>query len=107
MLIVLGMLLEGLPALLIFAPLMLPMAQGLGIDPVYYAVVLIISMGIGTHLPPIGIGYYIACAIGRTTAEESFKPALSYQLVVLVGLLILAVFPSITTSIPDWLHLAR
>jgi tripartite ATP-independent transporter DctM subunit len=107
MLIVLGMLLEGLPALLIVGPLMLPIAQALGIDPVYYAVVLIIAMGVGTHLPPIGVGYYIACAIGGTTAEESFKPALTYQLVALCGLLILAVFPGLTTSVLDWLHIAR
>jgi tripartite ATP-independent transporter DctM subunit len=107
LIIVLGMLLEGLPALLIFAPLLLPVAAAMGIDPVYYAIVLIIAMGVGTHLPPIGVGYYIACAIGGTTAEESFKPALVYQMVALAGLVILAMFPAITTSLVDWLHLAR
>ena len=67
LLIIMGQLLEGLPAVFIFAPLLLPIAIDFGIDPVQYAMVLIISMGIGSFAPPAGVGFYVAAATGRET----------------------------------------
>jgi TRAP-type C4-dicarboxylate transport system permease large subunit len=62
--LVLGCLLEGLPAILLLAPLMFPIAKKLGINDVHYAMVVVTSMNIGLMMPPIGVGFYVACRIG-------------------------------------------
>ena len=70
LLIIMGQLLEGLPAVLIFAPLLLPIATDFGVNPVQYAMVLIIAMGIGSFAPPAGVGFYVACATGPRNRGE-------------------------------------
>lgn len=103
-LIVMGTLLEGLPALLIFGPLLLPIGEQLGVAPLHFAVLLIIAMGIGLFAPPFGIGLYVACAVGGASIEEATKPILPYLGVVLVGLIIVALFPWLTLALPQALH---
>ena len=63
--IVLGSVLEGIPAIVLFGPLLFPIARAVGIHEVHYAMVVILAMGIGLFAPPFGVGYYAACAIGR------------------------------------------
>ena len=63
--IVLGSVLEGIPAIVLFGPLLFPIARQVGIHEVHYAMVVILAMGIGLFAPPFGVGYYAACAIGR------------------------------------------
>jgi tripartite ATP-independent transporter DctM subunit len=100
MLVVLGMLLEGLPALLILAPLLVPLAPGLGIDPLHYGIVLLIAMGIGSFLPPLGIGFYIACAVARARMERASRIMVPYAVVLLLGLLVVAYVPEFTLFLP-------
>ena len=63
--VVIGALLEGLPALLIFGPILFPISRSVGIDPVHYGIVIVAAMGIAFFLPPIGVGLTIAAGIGR------------------------------------------
>ena len=63
--VVLGSVLEGIPAIVLFGPLLFPIARAVGIHEVHYAMVVILAMGIGLFAPPFGVGYYAACAIGR------------------------------------------
>jgi tripartite ATP-independent transporter DctM subunit len=99
-LIVAGSFLEGSPALIVFAPLLIPIATSLGINPVQYAMVLIIAMGLGSFLPPIGIGLYIASSVSGATVEESTKPMLRYVPVLVAGLLIIAFVPPVSLLLP-------
>ena len=69
--IVLGSVLEGIPAIVLFGPLLFPIAQALGIRDVHYAIVVVLAMGLGLFSPPLGVGYYAACAIGKTEARSS------------------------------------
>ena len=101
LLVVMGQILEGLPAVLIFAPLLLPAAIELGIDPVQYSMVLIVAMGIGSFSPPAGIGFYVASAIGRESMEKSLRHFLPYLLALIVGLIVLAAVPWISTVLPN------
>ena len=73
-LIVMGSVLEGAAALIIFGPLLLPVAVQLGIDPLHFGVVLVISMGVGLFAPPLGLGLYGACLIGNVPIEQTIKP---------------------------------
>jgi tripartite ATP-independent transporter DctM subunit len=106
-LVVLGSLLEGLPALLILAPLLLPIATQLGISDLHYGIVLLIAMGIGAFLPPLGVGFYIACAIARAPMGRSTRAMVPYVAVLLVGLLLVTFVPWFTLSLPRALGLAH
>jgi TRAP-type C4-dicarboxylate transport system permease large subunit len=68
----------------------------MGVHEVHYAMVVVLSMGIGLFAPPFGVGYYAACAVGRVNPSEGIKPIIPYVLALLVGLAIVAAFPSIS-----------
>lgn len=97
--IILGCFLEGLPAIVLMAPLMFPIARKLGIHDVHYAMVVVTSMNIGLMAPPIGIGFYIACKIGNVSPDEAMGAIWPYLLALVVGLLIIAAFPGISTIV--------
>ncbi len=63
--IILGSVLEGIPAIVLFGPLLFPIARQLGVHEVHYAMIVILAMGMGLFAPPFGVGYYAACAISR------------------------------------------
>jgi tripartite ATP-independent transporter DctM subunit len=104
-LVVMGALLEGLPALLIFGPLLLPMVGQFGIDPLQYGVVMIISMGLGAFSPPIGVGMFVTCSICDTTMENASRHMVPYLLVVVIGLLLVAFIPWFSLIAPRLLHM--
>lgn len=93
---VLGSVLEGIPAIVLFGPLLFPIARAVGVHEVHYAMIIIPAMGIGLFAPPFGVGYYAACAIGRVDPAEGIRPIWGYLLAVLVGLIIVAIFPWIS-----------
>jgi TRAP-type C4-dicarboxylate transport system permease large subunit len=89
----LGSVLEGIPAIVLFGPLLFPIARTLGIHDVHYAMVAILAMGIGLFAPPLGIGYYTACAIGSVKPEDGVRPIIAYLVALFLGLLVVAMFP--------------
>jgi len=91
--IILGSVLEGIPAIVLLGPLLFPIANQLGIHEVHYAMVVILAMGIGLFAPPFGVGYYVACAIGRVDPSEGIGPIWGYMLALLGGLALIAAFP--------------
>ncbi|KQU50065.1 hypothetical protein ASG72_18880 [Bosea sp. Leaf344] len=95
--IILGCVLEGLPALVLMAPLMFPIAKKLGINDVHYSMVVVTSMNIGLMTPPIGIGFYIACKIGNVSPDEAMSAIWPYLVALLAGLILIAAFPIIST----------
>ncbi len=99
-LIVMGSVLEGAAALIIFGPLLLPVAVKLGIDPLHFGVVLVISMGLGLFAPPLGLGLYGACLIGNVPIEQTIKPIIGYLGLLLLCLLVIAFVPAISTALP-------
>jgi tripartite ATP-independent transporter DctM subunit len=91
--VVLGSVLEGIPAIVLFGPLLFPVARAVGIHEVHYAMVVILAMGIGLFAPPFGVGYYAACAIGRVEPAAGMRPILGYMAVLVVGTIIVAAVP--------------
>ena len=96
--IVLGSVLEGIPAIVLFGPLMFPIARQVGVNEVHYAMVVILAMGIGLFAPPIGVGYYSACAISRIHPDLGIRPFLNYLVALIVGLVLVVAFPWISTG---------
>ena len=99
-LIVMGSVLEGAAALIIFGPLLMPVAVKLGIDPLHFGVVLVVAMGIGLFAPPLGLGLYGACLIGNVPIEQTIKPIMGYLGLLLLCLLVIAFVPEISTALP-------
>jgi tripartite ATP-independent transporter DctM subunit len=102
LLILVGVLLEGLPSLNVVAPLLIPIAGKLGLSEVHYALVLIIAMGIGGFMPLAGVGFYVCCAIMRCDIERASRAMLPYLAVVLLGLLVVAFVPWFATALPRY-----
>jgi tripartite ATP-independent transporter DctM subunit len=96
--VVLGSVLEGIPAIVLFGPLLFPIAKAVGIHEVHYAMVVILAMGIGLFAPPFGVGYYAACAIGRVEPVAGMRPIWGYMLALVIGTIIVAAVPWISTG---------
>ncbi|MCK1343183.1 TRAP transporter large permease subunit [Bradyrhizobium sp. CW11] len=91
--VILGSVLEGIPAIVLFGPLLFPIARHVGVHDVHYAMVVVLAMGIGLFAPPFGVGYYAACAISRINPDEGMKPIVGYMIALLIGTLIVAAVP--------------
>jgi tripartite ATP-independent transporter DctM subunit len=96
--IVLGSVLEGIPAIVLFGPLLFPIAKAAGVHEVHYAMVVIFAMGIGLFAPPFGVGYYGACAVSKVNPDEGIRHIWGYIAAMLVGLVIVAAFPWFSTG---------
>jgi tripartite ATP-independent transporter DctM subunit len=94
--VVLGSVLEGIPAIVLFGPLLFPIARAVGIHEVHYAMVVVLAMGIGLFAPPFGVGYYVACAIGRVDPTEGMRTIWGYMLALAIGTVIVAAVPWIS-----------
>jgi tripartite ATP-independent transporter DctM subunit len=96
MFVILGSVLEGIPAIVLFGPLLFPIARQVGVHEVHYAMVVILAMGIGLFAPPFGVGYYAACAISRVNPDEGVGPIVGYMLALLIGTILIAAVPWIS-----------
>ncbi|MGF7212503.1 tripartite ATP-independent transporter DctM subunit [Skermanella aerolata] len=99
--IILGSVLEGIPAIVLFGPLLFPIARQIGVHEVHYAMVVVLAMGIGLFAPPFGVGYYAACAISRIHPDEGMKPIVGYMLALIAGLIVVAAVPWISIGFLD------
>lgn len=95
--LILGCLLEGLPAVLLLAPIMFPIAKKLGIHDIHYSMVVVCAMNVGLMAPPIGVGFYIACRIGGASPDEVARAIWPYLAALVVGVIIIAAVPAIST----------
>ena len=95
---VLGSVLEGIPAIVLFGPLLFPIARELGVNEVHYAIVVILAMGLGLFAPPFGVGFYAACAVGKVSPDESMGRIVPYLFALLLALIVVAAVPWLTTG---------
>lgn len=91
--VVLGSLLEGIPAIVLFGPLLFPIAKLVGVNEVHYAMVVIFAMGLGLFAPPFGVGFYAACAIGRVSPDVAMPRVWPHMAALFVALLLLVFVP--------------
>jgi tripartite ATP-independent transporter DctM subunit len=101
-----GSVLEGLPAIILLGPLLVPVAQAYHINGIQYAVVLILAIGLGTFAPPMGVGYLFACRVVRSDERSTARALMPYLIATWLGIVAIAFIPSITTSLPGWLSLS-
>jgi TRAP-type C4-dicarboxylate transport system permease large subunit len=100
LMIVFGAILEGAPALIIFGPLLAPIAHHLGVHPLHFGTVMVIAMGLGLFSPPIGLGLFATCAITGTQMKDVAGPMLKYLAVLFAGLMVLVFVPAFSLWLP-------
>ena len=91
--VVLGSVLEGIPAIVLFGPLLFPIAKAMGVHEVHYAIVVVLAMGVGLFAPPFGVGYYAACAVSRIHPNDGLRPIIPYMLALVIGIVVIAAVP--------------
>ena len=91
--VILGSVLEGIPAIVLFGPLLFPVARALGVHEVHYAMVVIFAMGLGLFAPPFGVGFYAACAIGRVSPDQAMPRVWRYLGALFLALIVIAAVP--------------
>jgi len=100
-LIAVGMFLETLPALLILSPILLPVVNAFGIDPVHFGIIICFNLIIGIITPPMGIGLFVAARVADIPPERVLRATLPFFAPLLLGLLIVSAFPQLTLWLPD------
>lgn len=100
LLFVIGMFIETSAAILVLAPLLLPVAVSLGVDPVHFGLVMIVNLALGMMTPPIGVNLYAACAVAKVPIEKVAPSLIPFIVVVLMCLALLTYVPAITLWLP-------
>ena len=100
MVMLFGMVLEGLPAAVVLIPVIYPIAKKIGIHPIHFNIVLTAAVGIGLFLPPIGVGLLMALRFANITVGQHFRAYWPYLTALVIGLLLLILFPEITLFLP-------
>jgi tripartite ATP-independent transporter DctM subunit len=101
--VIVGSLLEGIPCLVILAPILYPVAVRLGINGVHYAMVVVLAMGVGIFLPPVGIGFFASCSVMHASVEDTSRAILPYMAALLGGILMLAYVPWFSMAVVNLL----
>jgi len=105
LLLIIGTLVNASAAVVILTPIFLPVAIQLGIDPLFFGVLMVVNLAIGCITPPVGLDLFVASAIAEVPLERVIKASLPFLAVLLIDLLILTFIPSIITFIPDMIRL--
>ena len=95
-----GTFMDATPAIIIFTPILYPVSQKLGIDPVHFGIVLVANLGLGFITPPVGSCLYVAASIGKTSIEEVAKRILPFYGMMFVALMAITYWPDMTLFVP-------
>jgi C4-dicarboxylate transporter, DctM subunit len=98
--ILLGAVLEGLPAVVILVPTFLPVVKQMNIDLIHYSIVVTAATGIGLFLPPIGVGLFVSCGIAGVGVDKVTREMMPYVMMLTLGLLLVIAFPWLTLVLP-------
>ena len=101
LLFLVGFVMDLTPAMLILAPILLPVMKSVGIDPVYFGVIMSINLGIGLITPPVGTVLYVATGVANISLEDLVKSIMPFLFTLLAVMGLLIVFPDIVMFIPN------
>ncbi len=101
LLIVLGMFMDMGILVLLLTPILLPVAKGIGIDTIHFAMIMLSSLGLGLCTPPVGTSLFVGCAIADLPIEKSFKGFLPFYIVMVIFIFAVAYIPAISLWLPS------
>jgi C4-dicarboxylate transporter DctM subunit len=102
-----GMVLEGLPAAVVLIPVVFPIAEAMGIDPIHFNIVQTAAVGIGLFLPPMGVGLLMALRFANLSVGQHFRTYIPYMLALFAGLILIICIPEISLTLPRLAGLIR
>lgn len=104
-LLVVGTFMDMAPALLIFTPIFLPVAQSVGMDVIQFGVMIVMNLSIGTITPPVGSVLFVGCSVAELKVEDVIRRLLPYFAAICVSLLFVTFVPAVSTWLPTVLGL--
>lgn len=104
LLLILGMFLEGGAALIILAPLLVPVVVGLGVDPVHFGLIIIVNIMIGGVTPPFGSMMFTTCSITNTPIQDFVREVIPFIIALIIALLIVTYIPNVVMILPNLLY---
>ena len=102
-LLAIGTFLDLTPAMILLVPILMPIARGLGMEPVHFGVMLILALGIGQSTPPVGISLFVACSVGKARIGEVVLPLMPFLAAMVLVLLVVTFWAPLTTWLPNLL----
>lgn len=104
-LLLIGTFMDMTPAVLIFTPIFLPVAESLGISPLHFGIMMILNLSIGLCTPPVGSVLFVGCSIGKVSISQMIKPILPLYGAMIIALLLVTIFPAVSEFLPRFLGL--
>jgi tripartite ATP-independent transporter DctM subunit len=100
-LLIIGTFMDIGPAILIFTPILLPIATQMDVDPVHFGVIMIFNLSIGTITPPVGSGLFVGASVAQVKVESLIKPLLPFYLAIILVLFVVTYIPQLTLFLPQ------
>lgn len=100
LLLFVGCFMETLAAIIILAPILLPVATKIGVDPVHFGIIMVVNLAIGFMTPPLGVNLFVTCGIGDISIEEISKSIIPWLLVMITALMLITFVPGLTLALP-------
>lgn len=101
-----GMLIDAISIFYIFIPIFLPIMARFGWDPIWFGIMMTFNLAIGQFTPPVAVNLYVTTHLAEIPVEETFKAVLPFILAMIIGLVILALFPGVTLFLPRLLGMS-
>lgn len=99
-LLIVGAFMDMTPAVLIFTPILMPVATSIGIEPLQFGIMMVLNLSIGLCTPPVGSILFVSCAVAKTKIEKMVRPMLPLYAAMIVVLILISVFPELSTALP-------
>jgi C4-dicarboxylate transporter DctM subunit len=103
LLLIVGCFMETISAILVMAPIFLPLLAKLGVDPIFFGVIMVVNLAIGMFTPPVGVNLFVTCGICDISLEKLSKAIVPFILAMTAALLLLTYVPSIIMFLPNML----
>ena len=101
LLLIVGCFMDTTPAMMVLAPILLPIATQFGVDPIHFGIVMVVNLAIGFITPPLGINLFVASRVGRSDLETVCSGIIKFILVMIVDLLLITYIPAISMTLPN------
>lgn len=100
-LIVVGFFLEGVPTILVFAPILFPAAEAMGIDPIHFGIIMVVNIELGLITPPVGINLFVGATISGMSVLQVFRATLPWMIATIFTLILVTYVPQISLFLPS------
>ena len=101
LLLIVGCFMDTTPAMMVLAPILLPIAAQFGVDPIHFGIVMVVNLAIGFITPPLGINLFVVSRVGRSDLETVCSGIIKFILVMVVDLLLITFIPAISMTLPN------